>query len=206
MAASRKACGHQQQARRAEGFGQSRGQPWPEDRAQRASDRDQGEEALGLFAAETVCQQSPEHHGHEQVEDAEPDEEHLSAPRAHRSRREYQQPPEPGQAEREEQVGGRDEVQPAEAADQPAEHGVHQQRDHGGADEQPADAFDAALHAQRVARRAQQHQCGQDAEEEHRADQHRRDLVPTQVQCFLQETGGATRGWLAWHGGLLRIL
>ncbi len=135
-----------------------------------------------MFAAEAIRQQRPEHHGREQVEHAEPDEEDLAAACAHRFGCEHQQRPEPGQAQCEEAVGGADEMQAPEAAHQPAEHRVHQQGDQRGADEQPADAVDAAFHSQRIACRPQEHQRGQDAEEEQSGDQHRRQLAAAEVE------------------------
>ena len=49
------------------------------------------------------------------------------------------------------------------------EQRIDQQGGQRGADEQPAHAFDAALHAQRVARRPQQHQRGKHAEAKNKA-------------------------------------
>src|SRR5918993_845000 len=102
-----------------------RGQPGPSDRAQRPAYADDAEESLALLQREPVRHERPEHHRGEQVEDAEPDEEHHPAHLADRLRRGHEDDVEAEEAEGEEQVGGRDEDLSPVAAHQQREHWIH---------------------------------------------------------------------------------
>ncbi len=97
------------------------------------------------------------------------------------------------QAEGEEEVGRADEREATKPAHQPAEDRVDEQRHEDGAEEEPAQRLDAALHAERLARRAHHHQCGQHAEEEQPRDEHRQSLLAADVHEALQEGGGHPR-------------
>jgi hypothetical protein len=143
-----------------------------------------------LLQRKPVRHKGPEEHRGEQIEDAEPYVEDLPGPLADAGRRQHEQCIEHEKAEDEEKVGRANECQAAEPAHEQAEQRVDEERNNDGTDEKPADRLDAALHAQRLARRPHHHQSREHAEKEQAGDEGRHDLLAADVRKTLQDGGG----------------
>ena len=131
--------------------------------AGRASRGDEAEQPLALLAREQVGHEGPEHRNREQVEDADPDEEHACDLDLGDIQAEQQ--PEDRDVGDEEVVDERDEPPPR----QPRHHGAEQRhrgqhRDEGRG-EQPLQVAHPARDAHLVAQRPQHVVAGEQAEE-----------------------------------------
>ncbi len=194
------------QVRRTDRLHDPPGQPRAEDGADGAAHRDDGEEPLRLLQRETVRHERPEHHGAEQVEDAEPHVEDPAGDFTHGGWREAQERPEDEQAGGEEEIGRSDEPDAAELGDEQTEHRIHGQRDDRRPHEEPPHRVQPAPHPQRFPGRPHDHQRGQHAEEEERRSEEREHLVPADVGEALESGGhGQTDARIAFSVSLGRM-
>ena len=154
---------HDDEMHHADEFRKADGYRRAGERAGAAAGGDEAVKALALLRGVEVRHERPEHRHGEQIEDADPDEEHPCDELAVDA--EFEEQPEDGQIGDEKVVDERDEAPPRQPRDERAVAGHGREHGDEGGGEEPLQVLDAARHAHLVAQRPQDVIRGEQAEE-----------------------------------------